>query len=289
MQPVERIAFTFWAGKEFSLLNLISLLTFAKKNPEVSLIVYTVDDSFVFEKSTWETGEQELEITNKFTLFDLIKYSSGSNITITPLDSNMYKDFMTSVHLADFIRIEKLYEHGGIWIDSDILFLKQLPHFFFDESNQFNVTSYANTIPTGILGSQRGGMMIARLYELALTERKQLNARSPYQVLGPNLWAKLFSDNHLDMSGINFFPPRLFYPYMWNEMHNFYDSSLGNRVGDDTYGIHWYNGNEASRRFINNDLVNAFQGIQKNSPVEKVLNALIQDCIIPHDLVFENR
>ena len=38
---MEKLAFTFWDGPQLSLLNIISILSFARLNLDTTLIIYT--------------------------------------------------------------------------------------------------------------------------------------------------------------------------------------------------------------------------------------------------------
>ena len=68
----KRIAFTFWAGPQLSLLNVMSLLSFAILNPHVELIIYNVlgKEVRVLVKSRQEAGTYNIN-------FDASNLASG--------------------------------------------------------------------------------------------------------------------------------------------------------------------------------------------------------------------
>ena len=68
---------------------------------------------------------------------------------------DLYNEFRYDIQRADFIRYIILYEYGGIYIDCDVIFLKNcLPYDLFDRE-YFFVKSHVGVIYNAIMGSKK--------------------------------------------------------------------------------------------------------------------------------------
>lgn len=265
-------AFTFWSGSEFSLMNFISILSFARHHNDVEVVIYTLDEPLEISKK-WLTPEHNLSIDSQL-ICDLNTLSIEKNIRIEPLSRKVARKISSTVQFSDYVRILKLYEHGGIWFDADILFRACLPDYFFNFSNQVLLTTYENTIPTGLLGACPKSEL---MYELLNLANKVIDSNifaDEYQSLGPDLWRDFFIEKTLFNSGyVKNFPSKLIYPYPWNGMDKFYYGKQ--YIDDEVCGVHWFNGAEISKRFINNHLGDMMFGRNfEITPIERILKEL---------------
>lgn len=273
---MNKIAFTFWSGSEFSLLNLISLLSFSRLHPDFKLIIYTSDGDEELNVS-WKTGEHNVSILNKYSI-NLLE--PEPNIEIIKLSKNhkFYSKLKSAVHMADFVRIEKLYEHGGIWIDSDILFQENLLESISAESLNFSLIAYHNTITTGFVSCDLGQPFVSSLYESSIEKIESKSFETEYQGLGPDLWSKTYINNRHQCADANFLPIVYFYPYKWFDLDNFYNNPAPDFLGSSVIGVHWYNGNEKSKIFINNRLEYVLNRSvnDQGTPISKIIWGLNQ-------------
>ena len=153
----EKLAFTFWDGPQLSLLNILSLLSFARLNPDTVLTIYTLGEGLDINAG-WKTGEHALALNQFYTLEDL---ASEPNIRLQKVDSVGLEKINSVVQVADYIRIKMLHEHGGIWIDTDVLFFKKIPNDLWEiVATDGFVISYENTITTGFMGFPQGSSIV---------------------------------------------------------------------------------------------------------------------------------
>jgi hypothetical protein len=258
-------------GKEiishFSFLHYLTILSLHKHNPDIKIIVYTPLNSSN-KLVEWSTGEHSIDINNKYDFNSITTISHNISIEVIDFKTNYnIDDSISCVYKADFTRIIKLYEQGGMWFDFDILFIKPIPSYVFNNEYEIIYFIYDNTIPTGLLISSPKNGLITKLAECVNYRIKNLN--NNYQQIGPHLWREYcIQDKDTKKKLIT---TSDIYPYLWNEIHLFFESN-NNKIVDNTWGIHWYNGSANAKIFINNYLNNIEKDVIVNHYISYIMN-----------------
>lgn len=221
-----------------------------KYNPGIEIIVYTSSSSKDILVD-WKTDEHSVPIVNTVPFSSLNDFRSRIKIVHVDFQEeyNISND-ISVVHKADFLRIAKLYEHGGVWFDFDILFIRPIPAFIFGVSpTKLFCFYYLNCIPTGFLASRPK----TDIMELLVVRAKELVMEpGGYQKIGPDLWTTMVRDNSHLLIDITRLTVDIIYPYEPHSIHEILKIAGGvNRVTENTIGIHWYNGSTAIKNFIN--------------------------------------
>lgn len=246
---IPKIAFTYWEGDNFSFFNFLTVETFAKLNPDFQVIVYRPMYPTTADRVTWKTGEQSV-VVPKTADIELLKLNK--NVRFVEVDFkqliNSDKQF-SPVHRGDIIRIYKLYEHGGIWFDFDILFLKRIPEELLMNDDKWGVFTYCNIIAAGFVIADKyhpvTGYILRNIQEM-------INSSKPitdYQQFSPLLFTCLIRNKPLIESHVKYFDNEIVYPYLWNQVNDLFYSN-NNTITEKTVGIHWYNGSNVTREYI---------------------------------------
>jgi len=221
-----------------------------KYNPGVDIIVYTSSsprDVLV----DWETDEHSIPIVNTVPFSSLNDFAGRIKIIHVDFQEEYgISNDISVVHKADFLRIAKLYEHGGIWFDFDILFIRPIPLFIFSRSGtHMYFFHYSYSIPTGFIACRAN----ISIMEEMLTRAKQLVMEpGGYQKIGPTLWTTVFIENINSLRNHVCLDTDIIYPYEATTIHETLKIAGGvNKITERTVGIHWYNGSKAIKNFIN--------------------------------------
>ena len=115
--------------------------------------------------------------------------------------------------VADFIRIQKLKEMGGIYLDTDMYFLKSLPDEFLS-FNAFIGAESRSSLSAGIIGTMPHGHFINIVYDAY----SQLEFENVYTIQITKIFNRCFpeidwpfiSDQRFDWGVV--FAPAVFYP-----------------------------------------------------------------------------
>jgi len=251
-KSLPKIAFTYWSGDQLSYLHLLTIKSVHFFNPDTKIIIYT--NKKTNAQITWTTGEHSVLYKK---VYSLDVFNNIPNVEIIEIDIQKYLNTDTvfsDVHCADFVRIWKLFEHGGIWFDMDILFLKPfwrrddviLPAPYLTATMK---SAVAVDIWTGFLISYPQAPFLSTILKSA---RHTLQTTKPqnltYQHIGPYLWTEEMKKSPESVYLLN---SALLYPYEYYELNELFDhSSAKQRVTDKVIGIHWFNGAPDVRSFL---------------------------------------
>ncbi len=254
---IPKIAFTFWEGTQLSILHYLTVYSFSKYNPDYTIKIYYSNKQENFKHIDTNNETNNIIHASGFNFskercISLNDIKNITNVEIINIDvENEYNlNFITSpIHKADIIRICKLYEHGGIWFDLDILFVKKIPQYITESTKDILMFSYYNTIATGLIVSTPKNKAISAIYTLCLNKIRKSDINSDWQQFGPTLWMTCYKVLNKFFDNTELLDNNEIYPYMWNEPELFFYTN-NNKIKDNTWGIHWYNGNINSRKFI---------------------------------------
>ena len=136
------------------------------------------------------------------------------------IDNYKYQDRMVSkykyAHAADFIRLEKLLDQGGVYADMDTLFVNPIPKTLFDKSFVLGREDDVKDVATGKTQTSLCNAFImaernAPFGRMWLDEQNNAfdGSWSQHSTLLPDRLAQKYPDLvHIE-------PPRSFYKHMW--------------------------------------------------------------------------
>lgn len=261
--PIPFHAFTFWEGNQLSILHYMTVYSLHRLNPTLPIRIYTTslpkeEDTHDAPLVQWTTPEHSVTIQQTLTLADIVRICP-EKITLVPVDFDAEYGLtrpstISVVYKADFIRIVKLYEHGGMWFDFDILFIRAIPSELFAVDSPYGLLyhSYYETIPTGILFAEPQNRYVRMIYEMCMEKRTELTrgGTHDYQFIGPRLWQMILPLLRQDPSHTHQLETDTIYPYLYTFIGYLFDSPQ-NVVQPRTWGIHWYNGSNEAKHAIN--------------------------------------
>jgi hypothetical protein len=249
--------FTYWEGEDFSFLHYLTIKSLHKYNPDLNITIYTAKYKSNILQS-WNSGEHSVKIIHKMNFRDVL-HINPDKITIKEIDFNAaygLNNDISCVFKADFTRIAKLYEHGGLWFDMDVLFIKPIPSYMFDftDAKEMCYFTYMEAIPTGLISCTKKSKYITLLYNNMINYINVLNTGSKhdYQIIGPSLWKNTFLGNKSTVENtMRLTETTDVYPVLYTHLQIIYTNSSHN-FPINTWAIHWYNGHGMSKNFINN-------------------------------------
>lgn len=241
---IPKIAFSFWEGDQFTYLHYLTIYTFKQFNPDIRLIVYL--SKAVDNLVRWSTHEHSLTYTN---LIDVKSIINIPGVEIIEIDINKELKCdkeLSPVWKSDIIRILKLYEHGGIYIDFDILFISKIPDYIFNIKEDMAFNTYHNIINNAFIVSHKESDLCKVLLDNILYKLFN-NMDNGYQQFGPILITEMIK-NKVYENNVYYIPNDQTCPYLWNEMNKLFFSNI-NQITQNTFCIHWYNGATESRNY----------------------------------------
>jgi hypothetical protein len=245
--------FTYWEGDQLSKLHYYTIFSLLKYNPDTPITIYTSTPSSS-TVAQWNTGEHAVRIAQTVPL-ESLRAINPERVEIVPIDFEREYSINSAISVvfkADFIRIAKLYEHGGMWFDMDILFVKPVPNALFISDVDLYYYSYLDTIPTGLLFASPNTPFMKELFIQALARTFSLcpGALHSYQTLGPDLWNDYFKHHQASYTKpLQCLETSDVYPYDCDKIRQIYAKE--SQIPENTFGIHWYNGHHLSKEFIN--------------------------------------
>jgi hypothetical protein len=250
---IPKIVFTYWEGDQLSELHYYTIYSLHKHNPDLDIIIYTSTNPTNILVQ-WNTPEHTVKIQKTIKLDDIVSINRDK-IKLVAIDfkaSYNVENEISCIYKADFTRIVKLYEHGGVWFDMDILFTKPLPEYLFANNANMLIFRYndknRDVIPTGFIAGVPRTSMLTQLYYtvMDIAQSKQI---VNYQAIGPFLWEAVY--RVADKRGIVTLQTECIYPFVWNRIDALFRPTSKAIIPECTFGIHWFNGGVSTKDFIN--------------------------------------
>ena len=205
MSKIPKIIFSFWEGNQFTQLHALTMYSCALYNPDFKIIIYTTDD-IVFEIQ-YGSNEHNFKYTNIYNI-NLLKNIPNLEFVNVNIHSEInFQGKLSPVWKSDIIRIFKLYEHGGIYIDFDILFINKIPEYLLNIKEDCGFNKYDNTVNNAFILSTKNCNFINKVKDEILLKFKSNNinygALYGKGISYTNILDESLHDNNLDNNIIN--------------------------------------------------------------------------------------
>jgi len=255
MNNIPKILFLFWDGSSMSYLQTLTIISFHRLNPDWKIIVY------LFKQQYDELGANTF--VPEYTGEDCWQCLDGMDyIQFEEIDLMDYNIDTTShgIQISDRLRIQKLYEHGGMYSDFDVLWLKPMSEFHnidcMGNVDDFEATASLHDTISGFHSISNFIAKPQSQYFLSIL-REQVKKKPPFrhQAFGADVFNTLYPTA---ASILNKFPKVLllnyetFFPYDLEKLDSLYKKTdLSSLENKNVMAIHWFNGHELSKEYIN--------------------------------------
>lgn len=244
----------YWDGSLFSELNFLSVKSFRSHHPDWVINVWMPSVRTV--KHSWRTSEQKTAYTGK-DHFDRLKNELAVNVLTVNFDKIGFRNSASEVIKSDYFRYWVLFEHGGVWSDCDIIYIKPL-HLVFDfaliDAVIGCVSSKGRAIyyPVGFLMSKPK----SELFKQLLVTCPQRYNPSEYQCLGSLLFKYIFPTpqtvkQKFPTLNVVIMDKWHYLPFEWDELDQLFDKVVELPQRPETFGVHWFNGSAQAKQFMN--------------------------------------
>ena len=248
---IPKQVFFFWGDGPLPYLNLLSVISFKKKNPGWK-VFYVAPRKGSLREMTWDTHEQK----------NIYKGRDWGHTLVEAVDEIITVDFtkyglpekMNIVHQADAARQILMYERGGLWSDMDVLYLKSVEEIKVNSGADvvlcWGGPKRKNFFSTGVvMASPRNEYYHKIVHGLS----KFYNPKE-YQSVGPGLLREIYPnmdnvvldnpDLQIDNMSYN-----TFYEYPYNALQRLYKKR--ENIPSHVVGVHWFGGATESMNFRN--------------------------------------
>lgn len=178
-------------------------------------------------KKTWEEF---------FPDFEIIEWNeSNFDVYQNPYCEEAYKKKKWAF-VSDYARLKILYDHGGIYLDTDMEIIKKFPESFFE--TDFMGFEQKNYVAAGIIGAQKNSSHIAeflKIYDNLSFDLTTIVVRIS-NILGDAVKNKNIFETIFIPDNLTIYPKDFFYPS--DEFGKIYPTK-------NSYAIHHYAGSWA--------------------------------------------
>lgn len=258
MKLIPKILHTYWdKNTPMSWLQALTITSFRKYNPSWDINVYVPKQNYAGSARYIPnyTGKDYFPVVEGRKDINLIE------VDLTSYDIDLQHH---NILRSDILRYNLLYNHGGVWSDFDVLWLKPMEYFY-------QIEYYGNVVPdeiTAVVSLMKGtysshsiGIMIHSKedpYAKELIEMtKQVKPPFGHETFGSLMISKRYNTlkSMSHFKGLIGVKHETYYPYdihppnpTFNKLYLENDLSL---LTKDVLCLHWYNGKELSKHYVN--------------------------------------
>lgn len=183
-----------------------------------------------------------IEINEDSTLyFDFQKELERNLWFKTIYENKMY------AYIADYIRIKVLYEHGGIYFDTDVSVLKSMDEYLGNEAFvaiQSDSSMGKSNLEPAILGAVKGNKILGQIidfYNRDIWEKPIYTMPQIFDYVLEKLYGEIFfppknEQTIIRLGAITLYPERYFIPIRAGQAYS------DDCIEPETTTIHWFSG-----------------------------------------------
>ncbi|KKN42000.1 hypothetical protein LCGC14_0717600 [marine sediment metagenome] len=275
MHKIPKIAHFYWGAQLLPFLNFLTLVTFKYFHPEWKIVLYRPNEDSISGEASWDEHMQKVMykgrdfIKSAEELVDEVKHAPFGDITLLRAHD---------VHKSDYVRWYALYHFGGLWCDTDVLWLKPIAEVKVPLETDIMI---CHTHPRpkkrgyysiGVLAAIKGTEFYASLLEACKVKYDP----SDYQCLGADMIRDMYP-NPSDIKGLYVYniSMSVVYPYHYKHgMDKLYNMMFPDNICSSTVALHWYGGTELSMENINKIRFDNFRDLEHKSTMGRVLTRL---------------
>lgn len=226
-----KILHLFWGGERLSYLQYLTVVSFKKHNPDWRVWLWRTDSPSA--QAHWPTGEQELYEGKDFLR------ATEKNCKVKTINDLAIRPVHT-VQQSDIARGRILFEHGGVWSDFDILFIRSIKSL--GDADIYLCNPYI-----GFLIAKPKQEFFDRWSWIG-ADLVARNMSYDYQSTGRYAVDRALSDTEARFEE---FPVDMIYPYGPDDIEELFFGD-SDKTTPQTIGIHWYNGHPLAKKYQNN-------------------------------------
>lgn len=175
--------------------------------------------------------------------YEIIEWNESN----TNLSHHFIKDAYSKkewAFVSDYIRLEKLYEYGGVYLDTDMLMLKNINKFLKNEC--FFGAENTDSISAGIIGAKPKNNFIKNI--LLYYNSLKFNFKDTKSHTIPFIITKIFREKNnfnsrfesiIEINNIKIYPIDYFYPISYHDRRDIIN--FKNYITKNTCAVHLWN------------------------------------------------
>ena len=171
-----------------------------------------------------------VEVNESSEYFDFEKEYNNCKWFKTVYDKKMW------AYVSDYIRCKVLYDHGGVYLDTDVTLYKDITPLLKDVE-MFIGKEDEKYISVGIFGVVKNHLFLKDMLDFYNNEIFE----SPLFTI-PTIMTEVYSRKEYD---IKIYPPVYFYPYHYTEKFS-HDC-----IKENTYCVHWWSASWDNQKDVN--------------------------------------
>ncbi len=257
MDLIPKILHMYWDRSSMSQLQTFTVDTFHKYNPDWVINVYIPKQPYIGSASF---------IPNYSGKDFFGRVENNPNVNIVEVDLNDYgiDPALHNILRSDILRYHLLYNHGGVWSDFDVIWLKPMDHFRNIEYHGDTPINEVTAIVSFIRGTHGGhsiGIMVHAKhdpYAKALVELTK-KVKPPYR--HETFGGFMLHYGYPDLKSLAHFKTVIgarfetYYPYNIHPpnptIHKLYAENDLSCINNNVLCVHWYNGHVLSKQYVN--------------------------------------
>jgi len=257
MDRIPKILHMYWDRSPMSQLQTFTVSTFHKHNPDWTINVYIPKQPY--------TGASSFipNYTGK-DYFHLVEQSDYVNIVNVDLKDYGIDPALHNILRSDILRYHLLYNHGGVWSDFDVIWIKPIDHFrnieYHGDVPINDVTAVVSFLRDTHGGHSIGIMIHAKHdpYAKDLVElTKTIKPPYGHETFGGPMLHRGFPtleslSRFKTVIGARF---ETYYPYNIHPpsptFHRLYNENDLGCINNNVICVHWYNGKPLSKQYVN--------------------------------------